>query len=380
MPSLSLNESIKLAQIEPADGATMLRSVAVKGAQRFLDLLPPGVADLLGLASDAAAALEGLQGGDVGAWLNLLQTAQDKWIGVINTQWDLPQRCRDEIRIDAAERTPVAAWSQVPIALACGVGEGRKPGRYYWKPAGIGPRVENWAHDLPPSVLGKRQTWIPDPRLARAEGYVFCPALLPYCIPGERPTTWGEGVSAVMAKRYQELLMDGADDAVLDDLFYRTMAIINAGRLAREGVTWAEYNPVKVVAAIPNNPDPGYVYATPKGELWAVGDNLRIYSYWNHDPTAQTPIMTATVGELKAMLASLGGLMVRQRLADKGKPSGGIGDPLTPGGGGIPAETWKRPAPQREGRTVSAAGDSTALVAGAAAVLGLLFFRMKGRR
>jgi hypothetical protein len=58
--------------------------------------------------------------------------------------------------------------------------------------------------------------------------------------------------------------------------------------------------------------------------------------------------MTATVGQLKQMLASLGGLMVRERLAagetpqqppKGGKP--GLGKPTKPGESGIPSDTWK---------------------------------------
>lgn len=346
---LSLDESIRLAQIEPGDGATMLRSIAVKGAERFLSVLPPGLAEALGIAQDAAAALAGLQSGDVSGWMNVLQKAQKKWVSFIDGQWALPEICRDKIRIDAAERTPIAAWSQVPLALACGVGKGRKAGRYYWKPTGIGPRVENWAHDISPRVLGKTQSWVPDPRNFRSDGYVFCPAMLPYCVPGERPTTWGSGVAAVMAARYQSLLMDGASQSTVDDLFYRVMAIINSGRLWRENAGgWQGMNPVQVVQKIPANPDPGFVYATPRGQLWGVSDNLRIYSYWNHNPDQQAPIMTATLGELKQMLASLGGLMVRERLAAGEVPQGvdpknnGGKGPQKPGQkpGGIPSDTW----------------------------------------
>lgn len=384
---LDLEQSIKLAEIQPGDPKDMLRGIAIKGAERFLDILPPGIAAALELAGDAAEALEGLQNGDVSGWLGLLQQAQSRWIDYIGKQWDLLESCRDTIRVDAAERTPIAAWSKVPIKLACGVGKQRKPGRIYWRPYGIGPRIENWAHDIPTAPGGNKQVWVPDDRKYRADGYVFCPAVYPYCIPGELPTTWGEGVAAVMGVRYQELLMDGSDSNVLDDLFYRIMAIINSGKLWRQDGKWENWNPVQVVQEIPANPDPAFIYSTPRGELWAVSDSVKLRSYWNLKLDTYTPYMTATIGQLRTMLGSLGGLMVRERLAAGATPP--KGDP------GIPPNTWQFSGGEKGtgggggggkgggkggGGGGSSSGSGAALLVGGLAAGALYLRSRKGRR
>jgi len=379
---LDLSQSIKLAQIEPGDPKDMLRSVAIKGAERFLEILPPGIAAALELAGDVGQALQGLQNGDISGWLSLLQEVQSRWIDYIGKQWEIVEYCRDTIRVDAADRSPIAAWSKVPISLACGVGKERLAGRLYWRPYGIGPRVENWAHDLPSKANGHPQTWVPDNRQWREDGYVFCPAVYPYCVADDHPETWGEGVAAVMGVRYQELLMDGADQDVLDDLFYRLMALINHGKVNRDGVPSDQWKPVQVVQEIPANPDPGLVYATPRGELWAVSDAVRINTSWN---APDYLFMTASVGQLRTMLGSLGGLMVRERLSAGATPP--KGQP------GIPGNTWQiqggekggggkgpqGPQGEKGSKVPSSSGGAALLIGGLAA--GALYLRSKkGRR
>ncbi|MCA9663902.1 MAG: hypothetical protein KC486_36590, partial [Myxococcales bacterium] len=339
-PPNSLGEVPKIPDT-PADIATALM---VRATDVFLDMLPPSLRELLGFAQDAASAITELKGGNVGAWLNVIQQAQKKWINYIDGQWDVPEQCRSKIRGAAAKRCPEAPFALVSLKESCGTGD-PPPGKFGWKPSGIGKVVYQWALSLPPTAGSgsSKQTWLPDPRKSRSEGFVFCPATFPYCIPHTQPWTWDEGVMAVMAVRYQNLLAKGFGEhaadyrGTLDELHYRLMAIINAGRSYFPGEqgsqTWDDLRPVKVVSAIPGKADPAYVYATPHGEIWSANPKARIRSYWNTD----LPVLEATVGQLQQMLASIAGLALRDRMYSTDPVPGfqGTGDEKgSPGGGG----------------------------------------------
>lgn len=327
MMTFNLTESITLARIEPGDPGQLLQRVAVRAADRFLAMLPGDVRDALGLTLEAASALAKLsQGGGVDGWLSVLSKAQEKWVGVVNGQWEILPRCREVLRVEAAKRTPVDLLARVPLGdlPSCG-GRPKKgeplPGRIYWKPSGVGAVVENWSFDLAPTVgeNGVRQSWVPDERTSRADGMVFCPALAPYSIPGEVPTTWGPGVAAIMARRYQEILRQPWEKVrwdTLDFLFHRLMSILAWSKFLPAGeIAWDKMVAVTQVQNLPALPDPARIYITPRGELWALADNLELWCSLE----AKSRVMKITVGQAKEMLAALGGLFVKRAL---GQPKG----------------------------------------------------------
>lgn len=345
---LSLDQSIALAAIEPGEPGELLQRVALRGAERFLALLPADVRDALSLSVEAASALAKISsGGGVDSWLAVLSKAQDKWVGVVNEQWEILPRCRETIRVAAAKRTPVDLLATVPLAQLVACGEVPKknprPGIIYWKPSGVGAVVENWSYDLAPTVgVGlNRQSWVPDHRKSRDDGLVFAPALAPYSIPGELPTTWGPAVSAVMARRYQELLRLPAEKVrwdSLDFLFHRTMSILVDAKFFPAGeIAWDKMVGLERVQKIPSSPDPSKVYITPAGALWSVTDDLELWCAYE----APTRVMKITIRQAKALLAALGGLAVKRALAAKqGGVSVGSGSVKGQGGGGGGVEDY----------------------------------------
>lgn len=323
MTTWSLDTAIKLAELEPGD---LLRSVAVRAATSLLDALPPEIAEIIGLGVEASAAVAQLQKGNVGSWLNLIQRAQERWIEKIAQSWATPMRCTSALWTEAANAfpRPPVVWSTVPLKSACGVGEGkgRKPGHIYWCAIpGCGPKtwIEEWSFDLTPTIgqTKHRQSWIPDLRASRQDGFLFCPATFPYCSPGEIPTVGpSEALLPVMSRKYLDLVMDGADQEMLDWVRDRILALVGNGRLWRdgqEGQTWATMKPVQRVQAIPMDRDSSYVYMTPSGEIWALHDGIKIMTGWETD----LPAMTASVAQIRKMLGSLAGLTVSNLIQTK---------------------------------------------------------------